>query len=184
MMDRYRLPERAEFGGVSYELNTDFRVILKILEVFEDPSLPEILRWKVALELFYYPSIPKAFQTQAMEYLSSFLRYGQPDTPAPRLISWQQDADAIIAGVNQAAGQEIRALAHVHWWTFLSWFHAISQGQLSTIVAIRDKLRRGKKLEDWDKDFYRENKQRVDIKKPLTPEEKREKQRLLEMLES
>ena len=182
-MDRYRLPETAEFGGVSYKLNTDFRVILKIFEVFEDPTLPEILRWQVALEVFYQPSVPKDFWHPAMEYLSEFLRYGQPDVPGPQLISWQQDADAIIAAVNKAAGQEIRCLPHVHWWTFLSWFHAIDQGQLSTIVSIRDKLRRGKKLDDWELEFYRENKKKVDIRAPETEEEKQEKARLIAMLD-
>ena len=100
-MDRYRLPERVAFGGVLYELNTDFRVILKIFAVFDDQSLPEILRWRVALELFYTPAVAAEHRRQAMEYLSLFLRYGQPDTPGAPLLSWQQDADAIIAGVNK-----------------------------------------------------------------------------------
>ena len=55
-------------------------------------------------------------------------------------------------------------------------------GQLSTVVSIRDKLRRGKQLEAWEKDFYRENKQAVDMKPPETAADLAEKERLNKIL--
>ena len=100
----------------------------------------------------------------------------------PKLLDWQQDADAIIAGVNKAAGQEIRSLPFVHWWTFLSWFHAMGEGQLSTLVTIREKLARGKRLEGWEKEFYRENKSRVDLKPRYSQEDLAEQERLKQLL--
>ena len=117
-----------------------------------------------------------------MAYLADFLTCGERGKPGPELINWQLDAPAIIAGVNKAAGCEVRQLEHVHWWTFLSWFHAMAPGQLSTIVSIRDKLRRGKKLEDWEREFYRENKDLVDRQPPETRAEREEKMRLNRML--
>lgn len=183
MNPQWQLPETAVLGEVKYSLRTDFRNILQIFSVLEDPDLPEALRWRIAVGLFYEEKVPRQHLEAAMEYLAYFLRGGaQEAAPGPRLLSWEQDADAIIAGVNRAAGQEIRSLKHVHWWTFLSWFHAIEGGQLSTIVGIRDKLRRGKKLEDWEKEFYRENRSRVDLKPRLTSRELAEKQRLQALL--
>ena len=44
-MTLYELPRQARFDGEEYGLNTDFRVILKILQVLEEPVLPEVLSW-------------------------------------------------------------------------------------------------------------------------------------------
>lgn len=184
MNSLWQLPVKTVIGGKTYDLRADFRNILEIFGVLEDPALPEVLRWRIAVGLFYEQKIPREELQKAMEYLALFLRGGGDEgKPGPKLLDWQQDADAIIAGVNQAAGQEVRALEFVHWWTFLSWFHAIGQGQLSTIVSIRDKLRRGKKLDNWEKEFYRENRQRIDLKPRLTPQELEEKERLKAMLD-
>ena len=100
-----------------------------------------------------------------------------------RLLDWQQDAPMIMAEVNRVCHQEVRSLPFVHWWTFLSWFHSMPPGQLSTVVSIRDKLSRGKKLEDWEKDFYRQNKARIEIKPRLSRQEEAERQRLKQMLQ-
>lgn len=182
-MTLYRLPQTACIGGREYALHTDFRQVLQILQCLEDPSMPELLRWRVAMGLFYDSPVPRAHWQEAMAYLADFLRCGQPEgMPGPKLLDWKQDAPAIISGVNAAAGCEIRALDQVHWWTFLSWFHAMPPGQLSTVVSIRDKLHRGKPLEAWEKDFYRENKQAVDIKRPETAEDRAEKDRLNQLL--
>ena len=183
MTDLYRLPEKAWIGGREYGLHTDFRVVLKILQCLQETEVPEVLRWRVALGLFFDGPVPLEYQQAAMEYLAEFLRCGQPEgKPGPQLLDWQQDADCIISGVNAAAGCEVRALPQVHWWTFLSWFHAMPPGQLSTVVSIRDKLRRGKPLEDWEKEFYRENKQRIDLKRPESHADRAEKQRLNKLL--
>ena len=93
-----------------------------------------------------------------------------------------QDAQTIVADVNKAAGMEIRAGEFLHWWTFLSWFYGIGDGQLSALVSVRDKLRRGQKLEGWERDFYRQNKQQVDLKKRYSREELRERQALNDLL--
>lgn len=183
MTGLWQLPVQKTIGTQVFDLRTDYRNILKIIDCLEDPDLPVLVRWLVALELFYVQRVPTAQQQAAMEYLAWFLRCGDdPGMPGPKLLDWQQDADAIIAGVNKAAGQEIRSLPFVHWWTFLSWFHAMGEGQLSTLVTIRDKLSRGKKLEDWEKDFYRENQSRVDLKPRYSQEDLEEQNRLKELL--
>ena len=120
-----------------------------------------------------------------MEYLARFINGGQPETSAggPALMDWEQDSELIVADVNKTAGQEIRALPFLHWWTFLSFFHAIGEGRLSEVVSIRRKLSRGKKLEDWEKEFYREHKDLVDLRKRRSMQELQARQRLERMLE-
>ncbi len=185
MIDRWDLPRQAVIGGKVYQLHADYRDILEIFSYLEDPDLPEYLRWQIAVALFYEEAVPEDCLQEAMEYLSVFLRCGEQEqgAPGPKLLDWEQDAGAIVADVNKVAGQEIRALPFLHWWTFLAYFHAIGEGQLSTLISLRDKLRRGKKLEPWEKDFYRENKRRVDLPRRYSREELQEQARLNRLLD-
>ena len=89
---------------------------------------------------------------------------------------------AIAADINKVAGQEVRSAPFVHWWTFLSWFHGIGEGQLSLLVGIREKLRKGKKLEPHEKEYYREHKAQVDLKKRYSREELAQRQALEKLL--
>ena len=182
-MTPWELPETATIGGTVYELHTDFRDVLEILQYMNDPDQPEYIRWRIAIALFYDGEIPQEHHREAMEYLSAFISCGEIEyKPGPKLLDWEQDALAIVADVNKVAGTEIRAMQHLHWWTFMSYFQAIGEGQLSTLVSIRDKLRKGKKLETWEKNYYRENKHRIDLKKKYSSEELAEQDRLKKLL--
>ena len=77
----------------------------------------------------------------------------------------------IVSDVNRVAGCEIRALSFCHWWTFISWFNAIGDGQLATVVYVREKLRKGKKLEKWEQEFYKENRAKIEFKVKYTAAE-------------
>ena len=183
-MTSWELPRQAVLGGVLYSIHTDYRDILEIFSYFEDPDLPEYLKWRIALALFYDAEIPEDRLQEAMEFLAEFLKGGRQDAvkAAPKLLDWEQDAGVIVAEVNKVAGQEIRALPYVHWWTFLSWFHGIGEGQLSLLVGIREKLRKGKKLEPHEKDYYRIHKAAVDLKPRYSREELAQKQVLEKLL--
>lgn len=183
-MTGWELPTSAVIGGKSYQLHADYRDVLEIFLYLDDPDLPEYLRWQIALALFFEEKIPQAHRQEAMEYLAAFITCGRTENnkPGVKLLDWEQDAPMIVADVNKTAGQEIRALPFVHWWTFLSWFNAIGEGQLSTVVSIREKLLKGKKLDKWERDFYRENKQLVDMKKRYSSQELEEQARLKKLL--
>ena len=146
----------------------------------------EAIRMQVALALFYedFFRMPSEHWEEAAKWMERFIGGGIDDDgrPAPKLIDWEQDSAMIIADINRVAGCEIRALPHLHWWTFLGWFGGIGQGQLATVVAIRDKLRRGKKLEKWEQEFYHEHRAKVDFKKKYTQQEIEEQERLKRLL--
>lgn len=184
MLSSWTLPVKAEFDGCGYDVNADYRDVLEVMGCLQDTALPEFMRWQVALALFYRQELLPEHTRQAMEYLCWFLTGGCPegDRPGPKLLDWQQDATAIICDINRVAGQEIRALPFLHWWTFLSWFHGIGEGQVSALVSVRDKLRRGKKLEPWEKEFYRANRSRIRLTERYTPQEQQERQRLQKLL--
>ena len=184
MTVQWSLPVEVTLGDQKYSLNGDFRDILEIFSYFSKPDLPDYVKWEIALALFYQQEIPEKDRQEAMKYLSWFLAGGkqEEDRPGPKLIDWEQDAPLIAADINKAAGQEIRAMPFLHWWTFLSWFHAIGEGQLSTVVAIRSKLAKGKKLESWEMEFYRENRFLVDFQRRYSQQELEEKEKLEQLL--
>ena len=101
---------------------------------------------------------------------------------APRLLDWEQDASIIIGEVNRVAGCEIREKPFIHWWTFLSYFHAIGEGQLSFIVSLRQKRLRREKLTEWEQRYYAENRDTVELKPKYSREETEEREKLLRLL--
>ena len=176
-MERYMLPEVAVLGGREFPMDTDFRQCVKLLQFLEDSLLPLPLRWRVAVTAFFLEPVPEALLKEAMDFLAKFLSGGSHiGKPGPKLLDWQMDSPAIISGINRVAGQDIRSLPKLHWWTFLAWFHCIGEGQLSLLVGIRDKLRRGKKLEGYEQEFFRENRAWVRMEKPDPEKEKLKRQ--------
>lgn len=185
--DVWSLPDSAVIGEKVYAIHGDFRDALTIFNILggEEPY-PVCLR--MALAVFYeeYENIPPTLWEEAVEYMIWFLNGGslekEEEKPSPKRIDWEQDQWMIIAGVNKEAGHDIRALPFFHWWSFLSCFHNIGEGQLSLVVSIRDKIRKRKKLEPWEREFYAENKKLVDFKPKYTQEEIQERERLNKLL--
>ena len=183
MLNLWDLPRNKVIGGKNYKLNCDFRDILEIFSYFENPDLPNFVKWRVALRLFYGAELPEKHREEGMTYFTDFLSMGQKGSAAKGLLSWNHDAPVIIGEVNRVAGREIREMPFLHWWTFLSWFHAVGEGQLSFLVSLRSKLRKGQKLEEWEKTYYRENRQQVEIPKRYTALEMRKRDALLALLD-
>lgn len=188
--EAWGLPRTALLDGRCYRLNTDYRDILDLigwLEGEKGAAFSAEERWYIALRLFYqeFDTMPPASYAAATDYLASFLAGGRAEekNAGPKLLDWDQDAPMIVAGINKAAGCEVRALPYLHWWTFLAWFAAMGEGTLSTVVAIRDKLRRGKRLESWELDFYRTHRAEVELRPRMSDAEKAERARLRALLD-
>lgn len=181
------LPTSVTVGGKQYDVNADFRDILGVIKRLNDINTPERERSYVSLALFYadFGMIPEHLWNEAADQMTLFLNCGAEATdtrPRPQLLDWEQDQQMIVADINKVAGREVRDLPFLHWWTFVAYFNGIGEGQLSTVVSIRNKRRRGKPLEKWEREFYQENKSRVDIRAKYTDEELAERERLNKLL--
>lgn len=186
-MNLWELPQEAQVGGRVYPVNADYRDVLDIIAHLTDRERDEGTALYIALALFYegFEAMPECDYPEAAAWLFRFISGGEEEggqRPGHKTIDWEQDRAMIVADVNKAAGCEIRALPFCHWWTFLAWFNGIGEGQLSTVVSIREKRRKGKKLTDWERDYYREHKGRVDFRKKYTEEELEEQERLKRLL--
>lgn len=182
MTGAWGLPMQAELGGVRYAIRSDYRDVLELLRWLNgqaDPALDQSERWYVAMRLFYpeFAALPQPLWSDATQFLTEFLAAGRREQPrpGPALMDWQQDAPLIAAGISKAAGQDVRTLPYLHWWSFLAWFDAIGEGSFATVVAIRDKLRRGKRLENWELDYYRTHRAVVELRGVESAEEQAEK---------
>lgn len=171
-MTEWGLPTSVTINGTSYAIRSDFRTVLDLMTILDDAELSDGLRGSLALEVFY-PDFdqmrPEDYQ-EAVEYLKYFIAGGEMEAKAPqsKLADWQQDFPLIIAPVNRVLGFEARAADYVHWWTFLSAYYEIGDCLFAQVVSIRKKINEGKKLEKWERDFYRKNREKVDMKSKAT----------------
>lgn len=168
----FELPTSITIDGDNYPIRNqgDFRMVLDCFKCLQDVELTEQERILVAVCIFYedvagVEYIQEVFNTDskltaAVEEMYSFFNCGQENVGAARnhkLIDWEKDSQVIVSAINNVAKKEIRAETYVHWWTFMGYYLAIGECPLSTIVSIRDKIVRGKKLEKWEQDFKLNN---------------------------
>ena len=90
-----------------------------------------------------------------------------------KLMDWEHDFGQIAPPVNRILGYDIRQEdKYVHWHTFLGAYQEIGECAWNTFVSIREKLRKHKKLEDWEREVYRNHKRQIDLPMQLTEDEK------------
>ncbi len=179
----YELPSSVSVGGTEFPIRTDYRVVLDVFAAMNDADVPAYARGEL-IGIMMFPDwdkIPIGKKCEAVERVIEWIDQGNHDDgkPHPRLIDWEQDANLIVPAVNAVAHTEIRALPYLHWWTFLAYYMDISgESLLSTVLTIRQKRAEHKKLEKWEQEFYRKNKDRVDLRTRETAEIKAEKEQI------
>lgn len=171
-MNKYSLPTSVEINGVECPFNSDFRDILKIFEIFNDPDLTENERVYVALKYFYTTEDYAENVEEAVDEMLHFVTMSdtnekQNSEHSKPLYSWEQDYNIIIAPINNILGFDVRGKEYLHWWTFLSAFMEIGESTFNTYVGIRDKLNRGKKLEKYEEKILKDNRDRIILKKKV-----------------
>jgi len=165
----YELPTEIEIAGRPYQIRNrgDYRTILGVFSVLEDPELTQNERIISALIIFYedlndiedvfaLPDLESATK-QMYEFFNG--GKGEKGKATRKLIDWEEDSAIISSAVNKVAGIEIRSAEYIHWWTFLSYYMSVGECVLSTVVSIRDKMMSGKKLEKWEREYRNDNPQ-------------------------
>ena len=168
----FELQDAVTIDGRSYRIRTDFRVILEIFVMLQDPELDDGDRTEALMRMFYVdrPQDVKA----AIEAFASFVDpRPRSDRKRPGLVDWEADFDLIAAAVNHVLGTECRALPYLHWRTFLGAYMEISPESLfSRVISVREKVRAGKKLEKWEREWYGKNRDLVDLPMKYSESEK------------
>ena len=171
-----RLPTTLEIGGTEYSIRTDFRDALPILAALGDPELDDKQKLFVMLFDLYedFEDIPQDDYEEAVKKANWFLNGGQESEPGshPRVMDWEQDEALIFPAVNNVAGFETRSAEYVHWWTFLGYFMEVHDGVFSQVMSLRQKKAKGKKLEKWEQEFWRNNKRLCVLERKRSQAEK------------
>jgi len=183
--DIFSLPTALAFGGREWDIDPDFRQVLRILSALEDPDLTDEEKALVCLMDLYvdFTEIPGEQLQAAFDAAIAFIDHGAGDgKPGPRTMDWGQDAPLIFPAVNRAAGFEVREAEYLHWWTFLGYFMEIRDSVYSTVLGLRGKKARHKKLEKAEQEFWNENIGICRLRARLTEDEIAEKERLKQIL--
>ena len=175
------LPQSLEVAGKAYDIDSDFRTVLRVLAAYGDPELSDSEKGLICLANIYIDaaSIPAEHLQEAYQAAVRFIDNGQEqEQRGPRSMDWEQDAALIFPAVNGVAGFEARSVEYMHWHTFLGYFMEIKESVFSTVVRLRQKRNRNQKLDKAEREFWRSNEKICALKTKLTAKEQAEYDRL------
>lgn len=167
----YDIPVKVQVGDKWYNIRNkgDFRMVLDCFAALDDVQLTEQERILASVIIFYEDMHSVEDTNKFSDYntavaeMFKFFNCGQEESPGAstnyKLIDWQSDSQLVSSAINNVAGKEIRAEKYVHWWTFMGYYLAVGESALSTVVGIRSKIVKGKKLEKYEQEFRKNNPQ-------------------------
>lgn len=175
----YSLPTAIEIDGKSYPITQKghFEMVIDCFSVLNDKEIPEKLRVVDCCKIFYEDINDDSdimlfgeHYEEAVDKMYSFFNCNQLEVGAKtniKLIDWETDAQLICAAVNNVAQTEIRSEPYLHWFTFMGYYISVGDSPLATVVGLRDKKARGKKLEKHEREFIMNNPQYFTTKEQL-----------------
>lgn len=168
----YELPITININEEVYAIrnNGDYRMVLDCFSALNDVELSKTERILTSIIIFYPDfneveeilSLSEEEINTLVDKMFLFFNCGETNPGAKteyKLIDWDNDAQLITSGINNVAGKEIRSVEYCHWWTFMGYYLAIGESPLSTVVGIRSKIAKSKKLEKYEQEFRRDNPQ-------------------------
>lgn len=169
-MPAYSLPTSIQTTRASFNIRNqgDFRMVLDCFSALNDVELSESERLYSALMIFYedFNSISDMPESETLaecvKQMFEFFNQGEEltsNTQNIKVIDWDKDSNLVASAINSVAGKDIRGVDYMHWWTFLSYFMAVGECPLATVTSIRYKTAKGKKLEENEKQYKRDNPQ-------------------------
>lgn len=181
-----RLPTSVLINGVEYPIRSNFRTMIRLEELLQDPDVDEQDRVWLALRLFYH-EIPENME-KAVEQLLWFYRCDKQENlyqkkarkrkvkRTDRIYDFQYDDDYIYAAFMSQYHLDLHEVEYLHWWKFRAMFNSLNDDtQFVKIMEYRavelDKVPKEKRA------FYKRMKQLYAL--PLSQSEE-ERQNALE----
>lgn len=172
------LPVSVSINGASHPIrnNCDYRVVLDAICALNDNDLTDDEKIMCALFIFYEDVSQIDDFEVAVKEMIKIIGAGEEDKHGSendlRLMDWEHDFSRLAPPISRVLGYDIRTPdKYTHWYTFIGGYMEIGECVFSTIVSIRLKRSKGKKLEKWELDFLREHRDMVDLPQKLTAEE-------------
>lgn len=134
-------PTELKVGGVSYSIQTDFRIWIDVLRRVRDlitkpKSIDHIMHNTKVLTDIEYMVFGKVLEHPADEVLDAINEFaigypsapvGEGKTPNVQTYSFDHDLNWIIMAIRNQSGTDLsyRRKEPFHWWEFLLEFHAL-----------------------------------------------------------
>ena len=179
----WSLPYSVEIEGETFKIRNkcDYRVVLNTIKVLTNESYSVSERIGRAIYTFYEDNIDGCKDiVKAYEEMSRIINGGEDEAPSssssggnkPRLMDWEHDFKWIAPAVSRVLGYEVRDPDRTtHWISFLGAYMEIGECTFATIISIRSKRAKGKKLEKWEEEFFREHRNDIILPQKITADE-------------
>lgn len=171
-----RNPKTLRVGGADVPIRWDMWAALDIIRALGDPNLSPEEKNLVMLMILYPGYGALSDIGEALTKATWFLDCGREheERRRPALMDWDKDFELIVPAVNEVVGYDVCEREDVHWWTFVRAYMQIfsREGNLfAGVIGIREKLKRGKKLEKNERAFYNENRAIIDLPVRISDED-------------
>ena len=177
----WSLPTSIEIDGKTYNIRNkcDYRVILDIISALNDNELDEKSKIQCALYIFFEDVTGLTNVETALSEMMKIINLGEElktettQETKPKIMDWEHDFSQIIPPINRVLGYSVRdANKYTHWYDFVGAYMEIGECSFATIISIRNKRQKGKKLEEHERQFYKDNKELIDLPQKLTENER------------
>lgn len=185
-MDKWSFPKSINLGGVDYAIRTNYGAVLDLFIALNDPECigdtkeeTNIIQTMIIMQIMFpdCDNIPQKYWQEAIEKVFEFINSGtKEEKNSMKTMDWEHDAMLIIPEINKILGYEVRnPEINTHWWTFLGAYMGIGESLFANVLRIRYKKAKGKKLDEHEIEFYKENKSLIDFEKKVHRSEEEKK---------
>jgi len=157
-----KFPNRIEINDKEFEINSDFRIGLEIVLMFEDATMNKIEQLQEMCNLLYKNEILEEDFEEACKKATKFLDCGEVrkvvkenqneednDDEDGRLYSFEKDAKYIYSAIKQTHHIDLESIENLHWWKFIYMFMDLDKDCFfSQILHLRSQKQKGKLTKD------------------------------------
>ena len=185
------LPTSININDEEYKIRNkcDYRVVLDVIDVLNDKELDDESKIKCSLFIFYehfnktqtlleenkfqeYQDTLKNLFDEMIKILNLGEEVDKSEPEKPKIMDWKHDFKNVTPPINRVLGYSVRdENNYTHWYDFVGAYMEIGECYFSQIVSMRIKIKKGKKLEEQDRKFYKEHKKEIDLPTDLSLEE-------------
>ena len=160
------LPTKLKVNQKIYEINYDFRTIIRVLQAFEDNELTYGEQLHIMLKNIYKDDIPDEDFEEACLKAIKFIDLGKESNskkPENRIYSFEKDAGYIFSGIMSTHHLDLEKENQLHWWKFMALFMDMSNDcTFAELIYYRKRKMEGK-LNSEELKNYKQIKEIVDL---------------------
>ncbi len=153
---QYKISDVYRLEGETYSINACFDNILRILDLMVDPTIPEFMRYDIALEMLLGDDLPEydaeSKQEILKDVLSNYVKAEKevirdiagnvidlPGKESEPVFDYYEDSELIYAAFMQVYGIDlIEEQGKLHWSKFKALLEGLPSGtRLTEIISIR-----------------------------------------------